>query len=212
MTRLQSSSESEPSRLKSVTQWLWIAMALVGIAFLGAGALQSQRMLACRGWPTVEGVVQVSEVARGPMREGNLKFRYHIVYRYTVRGRSYESERLSFSRRNDADHSPQKLAAAYLPGSRVTVHYNPSRPGLAVLETDLSWQGFRRLIAGLILACLGAIGFWRRWPMQTDYLFRERDPDQPMTFKGVLLGIIGLSTCLGIFWLWWELIKMYAGR
>ena len=188
-------------------------MALVGTAALGAGGWQSQRMLVCRGWPTAEGIVRVSEIVPGPMREGSLKFRYHIVYDYTVQGRSFQSERISFSRGSGgADRSPQQLAAAYLPGSRVTVHYHPSKPGLAVLETGLSWQGFSRLTVGLVLACLGAIGFWRRWPMQTDYLFRERDPDQPLTFKGVLLGIFGLSTCLGILWLWWELIKMYAGR
>jgi len=209
---LPAPADIEKPRFKSATQWGWIAMALVGAVVLGAGALQSQRMLACRGWPAADGVVQISEVMRGPLREGRLKFSYHIVYRYTVQGKPYQSERLSFGRRDRVDRDPQSLAAAYPPNSPVTVYFHPARPGLAVLETELSWRGFMPLLLGLVLTCLGAAGFWCRWPMQTDYLFREHDPEQPLTVQRFLLGTLGLLICLGIFWLWWELIKMYAGR
>lgn len=199
-------------RLNSVTQWLWVAVAVIGFSLLGAGALRAQRILASQGWPETDGVVVTSDLQRGVLREGGLKYQYQILYRYTVNGTTYQSKRLSFGGRKSDHSSGQLLLSTYPNGHLVSVHYNPTNPALAVLETGRSWRGFQQLVYGMVLACLGVAGFWRRWPMQSDYLFRERDPDQPLTYLSAFLGTLGLLTCLGIAWIWWELIKMYAGR
>lgn len=199
------------TRLKSVTQWIWATLALVGIAVLWSGTLRAHRMLMCPGWPTVSGVIEKSELKRGFMREGSLKHQYDMMYRYTINGKNYQSGRITFAG-NHAGEDIQAFLAKYRPGHKVEVRYYPKHPELAAIEAVVSWQGFKLAFFGLLLTGLGGTGFWRRWPLQSDYLFREHDPDEPLALKGVLLGTLGMLSCLGIVWLWWELIKMYAGR
>ena len=74
------------SAFKGVTQWLWAAMAIIGLLTLVNGLVKAQRMLASRHWPTTVGRVAQSELTRGVMREGALKYRSKIVYRFTVDG------------------------------------------------------------------------------------------------------------------------------
>lgn len=200
------------TRFKSVTQWIWVTVTLAGIAALWPGMLNLQRMLLCPGWPTVSGVIEKSELKRGLLREGLLKHQYDMLYRYTVNGKAYQSGRISFAGTLPGNHDIQGLLDAYRPGDKVEVRYHPKHPELAAIEADVSWRGGKLTLFGLVSAVLGGMGLWRRWPLQTDDLFREHDPEKPLTFSRIVLGTLGMLTCLGIVWLWWELIKMYAGR
>lgn len=199
------------TRFKSVTQWIWVTAALVGISILWSGTLRTQRMLMCPDWPVVTGKVKKSELKRGIMREGSMKHHYDMIYQYTVSGKTYQSGCISFSGIH-ASEDIQTLLAKYRPGQNVEVRYHPKHPELAALEADIAWRGFRLALFGLLFTGLGVTGFWRRWPLQTNYLFREYDPEKPLTLHGAVLGTLGMLSCLGIVWLWWELIKMYAGR
>ncbi len=212
MGRIQAEEIQEPPRFKSVSQWIWAITAIVGVGLLFSGALRAQRMLACSSWPTVEGAIITSEMKRGFIREGSLKYNYRIVYRYSVDGTAYENDRISFSGSVRANNQGQSIFRTYPKAKKVTVHHHPTDPDLSVLETARAWSGFKMLLLGILLAPLAVAGFWRRWPLQTDYLFRERNPDAPLTRTQFILGTLGFLTCLGIAWIWWELIKQYAGR
>ena len=199
-------------RIGSIAQWLWALFSLTGLLLFGSGLLQAQRMLSCASWPTAPGVIVKSELKRGYMREGSLKYNFHIVYQYTVNGADFQNDRISFTGQGTDGRTVTETLRTYSKGRTMVVYHNPTNPALSVLETKAHWAGFKRLILGLVIVLLAVTGFWRRWPMQSDYLFREHDPDAPMKVKEMLLGSLGLLVCLGIGWLWWELIKMYAGR
>jgi len=146
------------------------------------------------------------------MREGALKFQLHIVYRYRVDGKAYEGQRIAFAGRAKKLNDIKALLATYPKGRKVQVHYLPDNPKVATLETHVSWHGSKFIAGGLLLLCLGLIGLRRRWSLQTDYMFKDLSPDRHIPKWKIAVGFVGLLASLGIFWLWWELIKMYAGR
>lgn len=199
-------------RYKSASQWLWATLALLGLILFSTGAWKAQRMWVCGKWPATRGTVVESELKRGHMREGSHKYRYHLMYTYTVQDQTYRNHRIAFDGTAPGDIQPRFLPQRYPVGHTVSVHYHPRHPELAVLETHMSLKGFKPLIIGMVMTFLGVGGLFWRWPLQTDYLFRERDPDEPLTKSQIALGSLGMLCCLGIFWIWWELIKMYAGR
>lgn len=117
-----------------------IAVIIVGIAavfgliFYASG----QKNKAAAGWPTVPGKVVSSEVQT--LRSGgggpnDLSFEPNVVYSYTVDGQTFSGNKVNFSAfRSTNKAAPQKTVDRYLPGTEVTVHYNPKKPQEAVLE------------------------------------------------------------------------------
>ena len=210
----QQQTEAEPPRprIRSVAQWIWAFTAIIGVCIFIGAVLNTYRMFACDEWPVTDGVIAHSELKRGLMREGALKFQLHLVYRYRVEGQTYEGQRIAFAGHTKKLKDIKALLTTYPKGRKVQVHYWPTHPKVATLETHVSWQGLKSLTAGLLLLCLGLAGIWRRWSLQTDYLFKDQDPDRYIPKWKIAVGFVGLAACLGLFWLWWELMKMYAGR
>lgn len=103
------------------------------------------------------------------------------------------------------------MLQTYPKGTPVTVHYHPSRPGTSVLETSLPGSLIKSVLLGFIMAVASFVGMWRRWSLQTSHLLQPYDPDKPMTLSRLLLGALGIFVCIAIVWIWWELIKQYAG-
>jgi len=104
-------------------------------------------------WPTASGQVLVSEVARR-FRIGASSYVANVRYRYRVGNTDYEGGRVRF--RNifgwqDAEREVYRFPA----GSRVTVHYNPSRPEEAVLRLTFSIAPWLGLAVGGIVTLLG---------------------------------------------------------
>ncbi len=95
-----------------------------------AMALLSQR------WHTTPGRVQSSEVVDRHARYFGL-FRLAVSYTYDVAGRRYQGDTVAFAPKfwNDGD-VVRTLAQKYRVGSTAEVHYDPDKPGLAVLETS----------------------------------------------------------------------------
>jgi hypothetical protein len=199
-------------RIKSVAQWIWAFTAIIGAFIFVTAVLNTYRMFACDDWPVTDGVIAQSELKRGFMREGALKFQLHLVYHYRVEGHAYIGKRISFAGQIKKQKDIKTLLTTYPKGRKVQVHYLPTNPKVATLETHVSWQRLKSLTGGLLLLCIGLAGIWRRWSLQTDYLFKDLDPDQHIPKWKIAIGLVGLTACLGLFWLWWELIKMYAGR
>lgn len=199
-------------RIKSVAQWIWAFAAIIGACIFVTAVLNTYRMFACDEWPVTDGVIVHSKLKRGIMREGALKFQLHLVYQYRVDGHAYEGKRIAFDGQTHKQKEIKALLTAYPKGRRVQVHYLPTNPKVATLETHVSWQRSKSLTGGLLLLCIGLAGIWRRWSLQTDYLFKDQDSDQHLPKWKIAVGFVGLTVCLGLFWLWWELIKMYAGR
>jgi hypothetical protein len=116
-------------------------------------------------WPKAEGLVLESAVS-ATRDSGRQLYRPMIRYRYEVGGQRYEASRIrwhavvefrKFSR-------ARAMLDKYRSGSRVTVHYDPKRPGIAVLQPG-PIDGVRRLYliapaaASYAAFVIGTIGY-----------------------------------------------------
>ena len=89
--------------------------------------------------------------------EDGHKYQADIEYRYSVDGRSYVGNRVSYrwndkpsSRTSDKGYY-ERVLEKYPVGKNVTVHYNPNDPDEAVLETNPSWVACLILFVGVSL-------------------------------------------------------------
>ncbi|MDH5527744.1 MAG: DUF3592 domain-containing protein [Nitrospirota bacterium] len=121
---------------------------------------------ASTSWPTAPGVLtDVSATPINPDSGGSLRYQQaRISFRYQVGGAIYAGNRIRLIPRTYTDRQHQVEALSpYRKGGRITVHYNPADPAVAVLEPGAEWIDWRpaALPGGLALACLLAILlFW----------------------------------------------------
>lgn len=137
-----------------VSRFLWLLM-FAGLASLaGFLSYQSCRAMNSKHWPVTDGTV--------------FAFYGAPNYRYSVGGASYVSAQVSCneffqSSGAGARANGEKHLVKYPLGGKVTVHYHPDQPQLAVLETDFD-SGIFKVIGVLLLLCfLSAVGFHRGW-------------------------------------------------
>lgn len=132
---------------------LWADAILVGFGLLVyvVGALlclaqRRQRAAAekSKSWPVVDGTITASAVE--PLQAKRRTTASAVVrYSYRVAGKDYQSSRI-LGRPNE--RSPQAmtaLIAAYPPGRKVKVHYDPKNPSTAVLGPGLTSGGVSTL-------------------------------------------------------------------
>jgi len=140
----------------------FFAVLLVVIApVVGWSAYQQYREAkASVSWPSVQGVVNVSQVERQePTRR--VSYRAHVEYSYAVNDQQYTGRRL---RLNDARSTQQSAAQAivdrYRVGSPVTVFYDPTDPKSAALEVGVSARSYLYFAIALGLLVLAVVS-WR---------------------------------------------------
>jgi hypothetical protein len=115
-----------------------LAFVLCAIAcgMILAGRLTIQRGTGTETWRAARGVIIDSTIA-ADRDGGRQRFRPVVRYRYEVDGQRYEGSRIQWA----MDQGYRKYTRArhlldrYRTGSAITVHYDPSRPGSAVLQT-----------------------------------------------------------------------------
>ncbi len=142
-------------------------LTIVGVVFLGAGILFSitgwndlQNAKASAAWSKTEGAIISAGVKRKTSfstgRRGKSTTTYvpEVSYDYTADGKKYTSNRIMFGGFASGSRSYARgLVEKYAEGKKVTVHYNPEKPELAVLEAGVSGSSYIPLLGGL--ACLG---------------------------------------------------------
>lgn len=136
----------------------------MGLFLLLFGFAQQREALALRTWPSTAGEVVSSELRSFREWKENVErtlYRPGVIYRYTVAGREYTSDRYSLGA-DTAWGTPevvQKLLERFPVGGAVTVFYNPQAPAEAVLERRVrgGWLIWL-LAAGLLLLALVSAG------------------------------------------------------
>ena len=99
-----------------------------------AGRLSIRRPAESEAWPAVEGVIIESTVAA--QREGRQVYRPIVRYRYEVGGERYEGSRIQWAAAAGYRKytRARRVLDSYRSGSTIKVHYDPQRPGVAVLK------------------------------------------------------------------------------
>ena len=131
--------------------------------------LNRQRKVA-PGWPSVKGKVTSSQVDRTSVSTGRIGFSPVVFvpviqYSYQVNDLAYQRDNLA-SGKADAYNSvtAQNVVDRYRPGKVVTVYYNPSNPGEALVDLDPRKGDFYvragvGVLALTILFSCGVMGF-----------------------------------------------------
>jgi hypothetical protein len=143
--------------------FLGILFLLIGLVVAGFGVRTIIRAGQSESWPTVEGVVKVSEVDRRHDKDGTT---YHadVMYEYTVDGTLYSCDRVSYGDYGSSNSShARRVCNRYPQGQTVVVYYDPGDPEEAVLEAGRTWATFAVAGFGAIFALVGGgiIHVWR---------------------------------------------------
>jgi hypothetical protein len=114
--------------------------------------------------------VVASEVLVVPHARDTAEVR--IIFSYVVDGLPYESNQFRFgaSGQGTTITAAQQVVGAYPQGSVVTVHYHPTDPGDAVLETGNGDYGYLFLVMGSAFLALGIIGWRFPWIVHLSHL------------------------------------------
>lgn len=152
-------------RVAVVASVVWIAALGLGMASVVRAFWFSPEFAAgdaTRNWPTTPGEVMVADPERVPPTAGALAgpdFDF-LQYRYIVEGVTYTNNRLQWVYTYHANETARQFARRWAErfpaGTKVSVHYSPRDPGIAVLEPGADRSG--AATAGLVLcAFLGAV-------------------------------------------------------
>lgn len=119
-----------------------------------------QMAKASTAWPTTTGKVTAAEAVKVMFRR-----QPRITYSYSVNGKSFTSQRISFAggyRPKETD----EILSRYPSGSDVTVAYAPDKPAEATLETGANKQVTAQLrmllIFFVLIVLLNVFNFWLR--------------------------------------------------
>jgi len=149
-----------------------IIMGIGGVLLALAGR---RVLLAARSWSwrQVQGTVVNSYVmsssSSGTIRGSGGQATYLVVvYKYTVEGQGYESQRWGFDGRRPkyGSHSPtsgkliwheSELLAAYPKGTPITVYYDPAEPTSATITRSVGLITYLVFVLGMALVLVGGV-------------------------------------------------------
>ena len=152
-------------RTKSQMGWQGVTaigalFGVVGVFFLYLAYRNRKKARSTLTWPTVPGRVESSTVIERTHRSKGARhytFEPRIVYRYTVGGQEYESSRIAYGPPLSGSRGrAEALAKTYDPANEVTVHYDPSNPAEAVLDTAPGGGNSVYVILGMIFTLSGS--------------------------------------------------------
>lgn len=139
--------------------------AVLGIVLLVFGLREKKKAKETESWPVVDGKIVVSRMdqqTRTERDDGHTHTRTVytpiVEYTYEIGGKTYHGNRIFPGSTLSYDlGTAQGIINRYQPESTAKIHYDPSDPSNAVLETQ-SKGGKLFLIIGIIFAVLGIIG------------------------------------------------------
>lgn len=126
----------------------------VGAAMLVIAIIQGNKAKAAEAWPTIPGVVLSSGLQEhrhydSEDQSTSINYEPQVIYQYSIMGQNYQSNHIAFGSMQYDYNTAFKKIQPYPQGAPVTVHYNPTDPSNAVLETKSA--------GGVLLYILGGI-------------------------------------------------------
>ena len=159
--------ENAPASRKSpsfIPAWIVRLMAFAALLFMAAGSYMFWKSWSSRSWPVVEGRVTASSIESKRGNKHNHKpsktqYVPRVSYTYDVNGTTYTSSRIrTVTTTSNVRALAEGDLAAYPKGGLVKVHYNPTDPSQALLDTSISWACFAMFGGGLALFFLARAG------------------------------------------------------
>jgi Protein of unknown function (DUF3592) len=147
-----------------------IAMILICFGCVALTISELRRAKASTAWPTTKGKVVDSKVVEHEEtrtdddgdESTSTVYRPHIRYSYRADGADYTADTWK-GRLRVSSGSPkyaERVVARYPAGQTVTVHYDPTDPGMGILEPGNHDGAGVALTVGIIFGLAGALIFW----------------------------------------------------
>lgn len=154
------SQKADNSGSKWILTIFFGIIAVVGFsvftAFFGIPIL---KIIVAQDWPSVPCTVERSKLRVNSDSDGDT-YRVNILYRYTVEGQTYKSNRYKFVGGSSSGSSSKREILAHHPvGSRTICYFNPKDPLEAVLNRGFSTELLFGLIP-LVFLIVGAGGLY----------------------------------------------------
>jgi hypothetical protein len=113
------------------------ALSVLACGLILAGRLSVRRTAESETWPAVDGTVLESTVA-AQRDEGRQIYRPVVRYRYEVGGERFEGSRIEWAMSQGFRKytRARRMLDGFRSGSTIKVHYDPRRPGVAVLRRE----------------------------------------------------------------------------
>jgi len=148
-------------RLEIVVPLAILGLMAVGLIAGGAVVVVLDQRMRLR-FVATEGTVLSSSVGdteigrRASEVHASTQWTAAVTYTYKVDGAVHTGDRIRLTyRRSTNREAMEELAGRYRPGERVTVYYDPERPGLAVLDTtSQGWFGYLFAAVGGLLGAV----------------------------------------------------------
>lgn len=161
MMRVAKRTTLHPNELPGWISLFPLVFAGVGLILLAVGGYQIYRGQQSTQWPTVLGVITISELGKHVDRDTDTRatsttYRADITYDYVVDDVVYVNGNVYFGSMQSSDPTAARMLLKRYPvEKRVTVYYNPARPQQAVLEPGISATAWILPAIGLIFATVG---------------------------------------------------------
>jgi hypothetical protein len=95
------------------------------------------RAVQSREWPVASGIITANAISQKYFLPWGTAYKLEISYRYDVAGLEYTADRVTFGAPRSFDQGfIGRLAEQYRVGGEVNVHYDPSEPAVAVIDTS----------------------------------------------------------------------------
>jgi len=143
-----------------------VVLVALGVAAILWGLGNVRHGRASESWPTTEGIVIMSEIARttststGKTRKTTTNYRANVEYEYTVGGVDYKRDQISFGQFSTSSRSQAQLVVnRYRVGESVQVHYDPDKPEVSLLEPGVGFMTYLPAAVGGVFILLGVVFF-----------------------------------------------------
>ncbi len=141
---------------RALLLFLCCGLALLGTWTVIGGGMQLWSGIQSRDWPATTGEV-VSSEARYSTGKGSSRYELSVNYRYRVADVPYQSSRVRAVGHNGTKEEVVAKVHGLLPGSAVTVYYDPIDPSVAYLERGVAPLEFLVLAIGSVLVVISFV-------------------------------------------------------
>ncbi|MFL2984876.1 MAG: DUF3592 domain-containing protein [Candidatus Poseidoniaceae archaeon] len=118
---------------------VWCSASLFATVIIGSDIIAD---IGTGNWESVDGIVENSYVSTSTDGEGGTTYCLYVDYQYTVDGRTYDGDRISYTAENSCNSWSANSDDEYPEGKEITVYYDPTNPSESVLLPGLSGVDF----------------------------------------------------------------------
>lgn len=118
---------------------IWCSASFIATVVIGSSIIAD---IGTSNWEPVDGVIKSSGVSSSTDGEGGTTYCLHVSYQYTVDGKTYDGDRVSYSTENSCNSWSENADDDYPEGKEITVYYDPNNPSESVLQPGLSGVDF----------------------------------------------------------------------